>query len=73
MKSQSLTPLKRIKNAILGKALDPTDKHAFHSINAACECAEDEMLFPGCEDTYGGFSNDYAGGLGPRGRYAGRP
>lgn len=41
-------------------------KHAFHTINAACGCAGGEILYPGCEDTYGGFSNDFSSGLGPR-------
>ncbi|UXI66787.1 hypothetical protein [Tahibacter amnicola] len=41
-------------------------KHAFHTINGACGCQEDEALYPGCEDTYGGFSNDYSRGLAPR-------
>lgn len=41
-------------------------KHAFHTINAACGCAGGEILYPSCEDTYGGFSNDFASGLGPR-------
>ncbi|MBL8299124.1 MAG: hypothetical protein JNN30_12365 [Rhodanobacteraceae bacterium] len=41
-------------------------KHAFHTINAVCDCAQGHVLFPGCEDTYGGFSNDYPSGLAPR-------
>lgn len=41
-------------------------KHAFHTINAACDCAEGNVLYPGCEDTYGGFSNDYSSALAPR-------
>lgn len=41
-------------------------KHAFHTINAACGCAQGEVLYPTCEDTYGGFSNDYPAALGPR-------
>jgi hypothetical protein len=41
-------------------------KHAFHTINAACACAEGEILYPGCEDTYGGFSNDFSSALAPR-------
>lgn len=41
-------------------------KHAFHTINAVCSCAEGNVLYPGCEDTYGGFSNDYPSGLAPR-------
>ena len=42
-------------------------KHAFHTINAACGCDGGEILYPGCEDTYGGFSNDFSSGLAPRG------
>lgn len=41
-------------------------KHAFHTINAVCDCSEGNVLYPGCEDTYGGFSNDYPSGLAPR-------
>ena len=41
-------------------------KHAFHTINAACGCEGGEVLYPGCEDTYGGFSNDYLFALAPR-------
>lgn len=41
-------------------------KHAFHTINAVCGCEEGEVLYPGCEDTYGGFSNDFSSGLAPR-------
>jgi len=41
-------------------------KHAFHTINAACECGQGEVLYPTCEDTYGGFSNDYPTSLAPR-------
>jgi hypothetical protein len=41
-------------------------KHAFHTINAVCNCGDGNILFPGCEDTYGGFSNDFASGLAPR-------
>lgn len=41
-------------------------KHAFHTINAVCGCEEGEVLYPGCEDTYGGFSNDFPSGLAPR-------
>lgn len=41
-------------------------KHAFHTVNAACGCAEGNVLYPGCEDTYGGFSNDYPSALAPR-------
>ena len=31
-----------------------------------CGCEAGEILYPGCEDTYGGFSNDYPFALGPR-------
>jgi hypothetical protein len=41
-------------------------KHAFHTINAVCDCGDGNVLYPGCEDTYGGFSNDYPSGLAPR-------
>ncbi|MDC8012219.1 hypothetical protein [Tahibacter soli] len=41
-------------------------KHAFHTINAACGCEGGQILYPGCEDTYGGFSNDFPLALGPR-------
>lgn len=41
-------------------------KHAFHTINAVCDCGDGNVLFPGCEDTYGGFSNDYPSALAPR-------
>jgi hypothetical protein len=41
-------------------------KHAFHTINAACGCGQGEVLYPTCEDTYGGFSNDYPASLAPR-------
>jgi hypothetical protein len=41
-------------------------KHAFHTVNAVCDCGEGNVLYPGCEDTYGGFSNDYPSGLAPR-------
>lgn len=42
-------------------------KHAFHTINYNCGCQQGVVLYPGCEDTYGGFSNDYPGALAPRG------
>ncbi|MBN8740014.1 MAG: hypothetical protein BGP24_21235 [Lysobacterales bacterium 69-70] len=41
-------------------------KHAFHTINAVCDCGDGNVLYPGCEDTYGGFSNDYPTALAPR-------
>ena len=41
-------------------------KHAFHTINASCGCGQGEVLYPTCEDTYGGFSNDYPASLAPR-------
>ncbi|MEO8671360.1 MAG: hypothetical protein ABI411_08610 [Tahibacter sp.] len=41
-------------------------KHAFHTINAVCGCPAGEILYPGCEDTYGGFSNDFPTALAPR-------
>lgn len=42
-------------------------KHAYRTINAVCGCESGEILYPGCEDTYGGFSNDYPFALAPRG------
>ncbi len=41
-------------------------KHAFHTINRGCPCQQGELLFPGCQDTYSGFSNDFGPALGPR-------
>jgi hypothetical protein len=41
-------------------------KHAFHTINYNCGCEQGEVLYPRCEDTYGGFSNDYPAALAPR-------
>lgn len=41
-------------------------KHAFHTINAVCDCGGGNILYPGCEDTYGGFSNDFPSALAPR-------
>lgn len=41
-------------------------KHAFHTVNAVCNCPAGNVLYPGCEDTYGGFSNDFPSGLAPR-------
>ncbi len=41
-------------------------KHAFVSVNANCGCAGGNILWVGCEDTYGTGTNDSTGSLGPR-------
>jgi hypothetical protein len=41
-------------------------KHAFETVNWNCSCVDDQVIFPGCEDTYAVYNNDTSGVLGPR-------
>lgn len=43
-------------------------KHAFFTINVNCDlnCGSGQILWPGCEDTYGVFNNDSSTYQGPR-------
>ncbi len=41
-------------------------KHAFLTLNTACGCAQGNILWPTCEDTYGSGTNDSLQDLGPR-------
>lgn len=41
-------------------------KHAFFSANSDCACPPDQILFPGCTDTYGASTNWNRIHLGPR-------
>ncbi|MEM6455129.1 MAG: hypothetical protein AAF772_08555 [Acidobacteriota bacterium] len=42
-------------------------KHAFYSINSGCGCPGGQILWVGCGDTYGVFTNDNPTWLAPRG------
>jgi hypothetical protein len=42
-------------------------KHAFLTVNTGCACPSGNILWVGCEDTYGTGTNDSLGSLGPRG------
>jgi hypothetical protein len=41
-------------------------KHAFLTVNSNCACAGGNILWVGCEDTYGVGTNDSSGSVGPR-------
>jgi hypothetical protein len=43
-------------------------KHAFFTVNRNCtiNCGDDNILWPGCEDTYSFFTNDLSTFQGPR-------
>jgi len=41
-------------------------KHAFFAVNTGCACAGGNVLFAGCSDVYGAFTNDDPLYLGPR-------
>lgn len=41
-------------------------KHAFFAVNSGCSCQGDQILFVGCEDFYGAFTNTSHVYLAPR-------
>ena len=56
----------RMADGILEQIAESDLKHAFFSINSDCICQPDQILYDGCGDTYGVFTNTSRYYLAPR-------
>ena len=56
----------RLEGSVLTQIGRADVKHAFFSINTGCACAGDNVLFVGCNDVYGVFTNLDRTYLAPR-------